>query len=77
MNTTSDKIRELLRQAIATEPAEIDCEELLARVGAFVESATKGAELPAELRIVAQHLEICPECKEEIDALLRAEGADQ
>jgi hypothetical protein len=76
MSTSTDKIRELLQQVIATEPTEIDCEELLARVGAYVESATSERELSVELRVVAQHLEVCPECKEEIEALLRAEGAE-
>ncbi len=67
---TREQLRELLRVLAATEPQEIDCEELLARVGAYLEGVKPAGEPPAELRQVAQHLEICSECREEFDALV-------
>ena len=70
MKPTQAQLRELLRVVAATEPREIDCEEFLARVGAYLEGVTLTGEPPAELRQVVQHLEICSECREEFDALV-------
>ena len=70
MKPTREQLRELLRVVAATEPQEIDCEEFLARVGAYLEGAKPTGEPPAALLQVAQHLEICSECREEYDALV-------
>ncbi len=70
MKPTREQLRELLRVVAATEPQEIDCEEFLARVGAYLEGMKPTGEPPAELRQVAQHLEICSECREEFDVLV-------
>lgn len=55
---------------MASAPEEIDCDQFLERVAAFLESVGPDGEVPPDLRAVAQHLEVCPECKEELDALL-------
>ena len=70
MKPTRAQLQELLRVVEATEPREIDCEEFLARVGAFLEGLERGGEPPPELRLVSQHLEICSECREEFDAMV-------
>ena len=70
MKLTREQLHELLRTILATEPTEIDCEEFLARVGAYFESLDKSQELTQELREVAQHLKVCRECSEEFEALL-------
>ncbi len=70
MKPTREQLRELLRVVAATEPQEVDCEEFLARVGAYLEGVKPTSEPPAELRQVAQHLEICAGCREEFDALM-------
>ncbi len=72
MKPSREQLRDLLRTVAATEPQEINCEELLARVGGYLESAAPGGELPPELELVAQHLEVCPECREEYNALVVA-----
>lgn len=74
MKQSTERMRELLRLVMATEPVEVDCDGFLAHVGAFLESREQGAEVPPELRAVAQHLEVCAECKEEFEALLIAHG---
>lgn len=71
MHGDERQIRKLLRSLLATEPVEIDCDEVLTRIGAFLEARRGEATLPPELGAVAQHLEVCPECKEEFEALLR------
>ncbi len=72
MKSRREQLRDLLRTVAATEPQEIDCEELLARVAAYLESRAPGGELPPELELVAQHLEVCPDCREEYEALVLA-----
>ena len=70
MRPTHAQLLELLRAVEATEPREIDCDEFLARVGAFVEGMEREDELLAALRWVCQHAEICTPCREELEALL-------
>ena len=72
MKPSREQLRDLLRTVAATEPKEINCEELLASVGAYLESAAPGGELPRELELVAQHLDVCPDCREEYEALVVA-----
>ncbi len=71
MNDATDRFETLLRHVLATEPEEIDCDEFLSRVAAFLESREDAADLPPEFRAVAQHLEVCPECRDEFDALVQ------
>lgn len=66
------RLRELLRVVAATAETEIDCDELLSRVAALLDARRAGADVPPELMPVLQHLAVCPECKQEFDALLEA-----
>ncbi len=70
MKPTHEQLRELLRVVAATRPQEIDCEQFLTRVAAYLEALEREQALPPELDTVAQHLEVCPECSEEFDALV-------
>lgn len=72
MKPTRQQMRELLRVVLATEPSEIDCDEFLVHVGAYLEALGPDDQPPAELRAVSQHLAVCAECREEFDALVRA-----
>lgn len=76
MRPRRQQMRELLRVVLATDPVEIDCEEFLARVAAYLDSLGPDDDLPAELKEVSQHLAVCAECREEFDALLRARRAE-
>jgi hypothetical protein len=73
-STRQERLRALLRVVHATAPEELDCDQFLARVAPLLEAVAADAALAEELRPVAQHLTVCPECKEEFDALLRAHG---
>jgi predicted anti-sigma-YlaC factor YlaD len=72
MEPTTEQLAALARQLAATAPEEIDCDEVLDRIGRYLETCKAGADLPAELVTVGQHLDICPSCREEYEALLRA-----
>jgi hypothetical protein len=72
MKQSTEKMRELLRLVMVTDPVEIDCDSFLSRVGAFLEARERGDEMSPEFRTVCRHLEVCAECKEELEALLKA-----
>ena len=69
MTTAEEKLRELLALLNTTEAEEIDCDEFLDGVAAYVEH-TGVAELPEAHLAVSQHVNVCPECREELEALL-------
>lgn len=52
-----------------TREQELDCDELLARVPAYLE-ALAASEVPAAAHVlIRQHLSVCPGCLEEFEAL--------
>ena len=72
MEPTREQLDALARQLAATAPEEIDCEAVFDLVAAYVEAMQGDAVLSPELQKVAQHLEVCPYCCEDLQALLRA-----
>lgn len=76
MKPVREQLLELLRLVSATAPDELDCDEFLQHVGALLEALKAGEKPPAELATVAQHLEVCGECREEFDALMNVYGVE-
>lgn len=73
MRLTDEQLAEFARSLCETNEEELDCQQMLDRAAAFVEAAgTTPDRMPEALRAVAQHLRVCPECREEIEMLLRA-----
>lgn len=73
---TDAQLADLARLASATAAEEIDCGEMLNRVGVYLKALTERSALTEQLQQVAQHLKVCPECHEELVALIKAEGLD-
>ena len=71
-----DQLADLARLVGSTADEEIDCDEMLNRVAAYLKALTESAAPTEALQQVAQHLKICPECREEFAALIEAEGLD-
>jgi hypothetical protein len=69
MTLRDEHWRELARALLTTCPDEIDCEEWLDRVGTYLDLVELGRPIPESLRPVAAHLEHCPECAEEFEAI--------
>lgn len=76
MKPTDAQLADLAKLLGDTADCEIDCAELLDRVAAYLEAIKDRRVLASPLKQVAQHLKICPECREEFEALIRAEGLD-
>ena len=72
MGPTREQLAALARQLASTAPQEIDCEAVLDRVATFLEARQSDVAIPPELDAIGQHLEVCPSCLEEFQALVRA-----
>lgn len=66
---TKKQIQELVRQVGATREREMDCTECQSCFGEFAERQLAGLPVDEALALVQQHLTLCPECKEEFEAL--------
>lgn len=77
MSFTQDELRKLLELVDITQDDEIDCDELLARVGGYLERLGPDGTPPPGYEDVVQHLRVCPECFEEFEALYRALCEDE
>lgn len=75
MPTLRERFDALLDAVMSTEDEEIDCDEFLDRAGELLEAMMERNEVPEDLAHVSQHLSVCPECREEFEALIRAVGS--
>lgn len=66
-----------LRAVAATREQEIGCDEAYAFMDAYAERIRRGEDAAALMPLVHHHLEMCPDCREELDALLLAMQATQ
>jgi len=66
------QIRQLLKHVARTLPKELTCDECLEELDRFAEMKLAGRPTEEALPLVAQHLAVCQDCREEFEALLRA-----
>lgn len=76
MATSRDQLQSLLEVVLATEPAELDCEQFFEHVAAYLDSCVPAGEMSPLMKQVQQHLQVCPECLEAFEALKCARGPD-
>ncbi|WP_437993376.1 hypothetical protein [Sorangium sp. So ce145] len=72
---SQEEIRDLARVVLATKPDELICDEWLEHAPRYAELVAEGAPVPEALVEAAQHLDLCPECAEELRACLLALAA--
>ncbi len=66
------KFRDLASFLLKTRPDEITCEDWIDHVGAYAEHVLAGNSIPSSLDEVVRHIDLCPECAEEFQAILAA-----
>ena len=54
-----------------TEEVEYSCDDTYQLVDQFTELVHQGEDAASILPLVQKHLDMCPDCREEFDALLR------
>ncbi len=66
-------LKRLMEQIERTQEVEYDCGEVHRLLDQYAEFyLEQGEDARTLMPLVQQHLELCPDCKEELDALLRA-----
>ena len=69
---SKEQIQTLVGLISTTKPDTMTCDDCFGEIGEFAEMALEGRELTEGMKIVQQHLEQCPCCKGEYEALLDA-----
>ena len=70
MGQSEDVMRKLMEQIARTQQRELDCGEVFAVLDQYTEAIVAGEDVSAEFALVIQHLDLCPDCLEEYEALL-------
>lgn len=72
MSLTKENIQTLVALIATAEPDQMSCDECFGQIGEFAEIALEGRPLSAGMTVIQRHLEQCPCCKDEYEALLDA-----
>lgn len=72
LELTDGDIQVLAVGVTSTRPVEIGCDDCLDQVASYAESRLQGLPTSAALRLVEEHLELCPDCREEFESLAQA-----
>ena len=67
----------IMQQLEATEAVELSCDEILHLMDECAEAALRGGDILALMPIFQHHLDMCADCREEFEALLRILRAQQ
>ena len=62
----------MVRGILSTGEDEIDCDQCFEKLDVFVELVLQGKNAQDVLPLVREHLDRCPDCREEFEALLAA-----
>ena len=76
MNISEEQFRNLISFVAKTTDDEISCQTCEDRIAQFAEVQLSGKEVPEALRAIEEHLEICPECTEELEYIRQALEGD-
>ena len=66
-----ETLKNLVRQVERTRDVEYACEEVHRLLDQFAEAVMRGEDASRLMPLVEQHLEMCPDCREEYEALIR------
>lgn len=61
----------MLKSLAMTEEHEISCDDVFAVLDQFAEAVMRGENVLLLMPLVRQHLDMCPDCREEYETLLR------
>jgi hypothetical protein len=70
MELNPDQLKKIVRGVLMTRPDEIGCDECFERLDHFVEEVLAGKNAAEAMPLVQDHLDRCPECREEFEALV-------
>jgi hypothetical protein len=71
MDRSKEMLRKLMEQIARTQERELDCGEVFSVLDQYTEAVAAGRDPSSILPLVKHHLDLCPDCFEEYEALLR------
>lgn len=71
MAMTSDQAKKMLRMIENTQEEELSCDEVFGLLDVYAEMALRGEDVTEHLPLVKHHLDMCPDCREEYEAVMR------
>lgn len=66
----SPETQAMLEGLIDTRAEELSCDEVFELLDIFAEAVQNGEDAATLMPLVQQHLDMCPECREEYEVLL-------
>lgn len=69
--TSPAPLQKMLAQIANTQDIELSCDEVLTLMDQFAEAYLRGEDVASMMPLVQHHLDTCPDCREEYEALLR------
>ncbi len=74
----SDKVlKGLLESLVHTHKDELDCQQVYEVIDVYAEMSERGEDVSEALPMVKHHLEMCKDCMEEYEALMRVLEASE
>jgi len=61
----------IARQIEMTDEVEYTCDDVLRLLDQFAEAVLRGEDAARLMPLVQRHLDMCPDCREEFEALMR------
>ncbi len=71
MQQSEDMIKDLLEILTKTHEEELPCDEVFELMDEFADAKLRGEDVAQLMPLVQRHLELCRDCIEEYDALMR------
>ncbi len=71
MKNEKDLTKKMVKMISNTRDQELSCDEVHDLLDEYTEKAIAGEDVSSVLPLVHHHLEMCPDCHEEYNALLR------
>ncbi len=77
MQIPIERLKAMVRGVARTQEIEYTCDDAYRLLDEFTEAIAQGKDISKLMPLVQQHLEMCPDCREEFEALLRiVQGTD-
>lgn len=67
----NENLQKVMHMLANTLEVEMSCDEVFAVLDQFAELVARGEDVSQAMSLVKQHLSMCPDCREEYEALER------
>ncbi len=68
---SQDSMRKMLSMVARTEAEELSCDDVYRLLDEFAEMIARGEDAASVMPMVKHHVDMCPDCREEFEALVR------